>query len=90
MGNFDGEYQHYYLIEKGYIKGILFNLYRYILNSKENRYRKIINVKNLLEIISLLEELNLDLPIYDYSRRERTLAHTIDKERLKYYAKDII
>lgn len=90
IGNFIGEYQHYYWIKSNYIKGMLFNLYYYIYNSRESKYRQIRCTKELLDIISLLEELDIDLPIYDYSRREKTLAHTIDKERLKYYSKDIL
>lgn len=90
IGNFDEEYQHYYLVEEKYIKGILFNLYMYLWNSRINKSKQIINIKKLLDLISLLEEIDRDLPIYDYSRREKTLAHTIDKEKLKYYSKEIL
>ena len=82
------EYQYYYFIKNSFISGIVYNLYKYFTN-EINLFDKE-KVKELLNIISLLEELDLDLPIYDYSRREKTLAHTIDKERLKYYAKDIL
>lgn len=90
IGNFDGEYQFYYWIESKYIKGILFNLYSYIKSFQKSKYKQTIYIKKILDLISLLEDLEIDLPIYDYSRREKTLAHTIDKERLKYYSKRIL
>lgn len=80
------EYQYYYFIKNIYIKGIVYNIF----NLMENSYYGHQSLLNFLELISLLKELDMDLPIYDYSRREKTLAHTIDKERLKYYAKAIL
>lgn len=87
LGN-EGEYQYYYFIKNSFISGIVYNLYKYF--TKEINLFDKEKVKELLNIISILEEIDLDLPIYDYSRREKTLAHTVDKERLKYYSKDII
>lgn len=84
IGSYEDEYQYYYFIKNTYINGILFNLLNTCKMAKGSTIEKI------LDIISLLEELDIDLPIYDYSRREKTLAHTIDKERLKYYSKQIL
>lgn len=39
----------------------------------------------LIKINSLLEELDIDIPIYDYSRRDREFAHKINKEKIKKY-----
>lgn len=85
IGSYEDEYQYYYFIKNTYINGILFDL----LNTCKMK-REEVQLKKILDLISLLEELDMDLPIYDYSRREKTLAHTIDKERLKYYSKDIL
>ncbi len=85
MGNLTLEYQYYYLIETSYIKGILYNLYGYSLYYTKDKQE--IYIKQLLELIDLLEELNIDIPIYDYSRKDKTFAHKIDKEKLKYYSK---
>ena len=41
----------------------------------------------LIKINSLLEELDIDIPIYDYSRRDKVLVHEINKEKIKYYSK---
>lgn len=89
IGNFIGEYQYYYWIEKQYIKGILYDLERYLRYSP-NKVARETKIDNLLELISLLEELDIDIPIYDYSRREETLAHKIDKEKIKYYQKELL
>lgn len=84
IGNFIGEYQYYYWIKKEAITGILYNLYSYIIQSKKGQR---LYMENLLELIDLLEELTIDIPIYDYSRRNKNLAHKIDKDKLKYYLK---
>ena len=83
MGKFYDEYQYYYLIKNTYIKGIVYNLLNYSL--KEELYQ----LKNLENLITLLEELNLDIPIYDYSKRDKTLVHKINKEKFKYYQKKV-
>lgn len=89
IGSCEEEYQYYYLIENIYISGIVYNFYSHFIKEINRFDRK--KVKELLDLISLLEELDMmNLPIYDYSRREKTLAYTIDKERLKYYSKDIL
>lgn len=84
----EDEYQYYYFIKNTYINGIVYNLYNHFIKEINLFDRE--KVKELLDLISLLEKLGMDLPIYDYSRREKTLAHTIDKERLKYYSKRIL
>ena len=80
------EYQYYYFIKNIYIKGIVYNLSRLI----EDSYRGHQSLLNLLELIRLLEELDINIPIYDYSRRDKTSVHKIDKEKLKYYQKEIL
>lgn len=82
----DGEYQYYYFIKSSYIKGIVYNLPKLI----EDGYLGDRSLLNLLELINLLEELDIDIPIYDYSRRDKTLSHTIDTEKLKYYSKSLL
>ena len=83
MGNYDGEYQYYYFIQNTYIIGIVYNL----LNIQKTRTRfEKDPIIELIEISSLLEELNIDIPIYDYARRDNTVAHKINKEKLKYYS----
>lgn len=84
----DGEYQYYYFIENTYIKGIVYNLYNYLMNREYKFDKK--KVKELLELIDLLEELHIEIPIYDYSRRDQLLAHEIQKEKIKYYFKKIL
>lgn len=86
IGNYIGEYQYYYWIKNNYIKGILYNLYNYFLLSQKGK----IYIKDLLELIELLEELNINIPIYDYSRRDKTHAHIINQEKLKYYSKELL
>lgn len=81
-----GEYQYYYFIKNIYIKGIVFNINLLLENSCHGDQE----LSKLVELIDLLEELDKDIPIYDYSRREKTLAHKIDKEKLKYYQKEIL
>lgn len=89
IGSYEDEYQYYYFIKNTYIKGIVFDLLNVSFIKRENKFKKWQLIK-LLELISLIEQLNMDLPIYDYSRREKILAHTIDKEKLKYYSKEIL
>lgn len=90
IGNFEGEYQYYYWIKRNYIKGILFNLYQYVHNFQNAKHKQIIYTEKILDLISLLEELDMDIPIYDYSRRDKVLVHKIDKEKLKYYSRDFL
>ena len=80
ISNLPGEYQYYYHIKQEYIIGILYNLYYYINsgNSDSQRFR----LKELTDLIELLKSLNKDIPIYDYSRRAKTSAHVIDKEKI--------
>lgn len=85
MGNYYGEYQYYYLIKPEYIKGIVYNLFEYTTGLIHKT-----KLKDFLDLINLLETLNINIPIYDYSRRNETLAHKIDKEKVKYYKKDIL
>lgn len=85
IGNYDGEYQYYYFIDKNYIKGIVYNLFD---SFKYNTF-DFQKIKNLLDLIDLLEILNIDIPIYDYSRRNKTLVHEINKEKIKYYSKKL-
>lgn len=80
------EYQYYYFIKNIYIKGIVYNIYILI----EDSYRGHQTLLNLVELIYMLDELDIDIPIYDYSRREKTFAHKIDKDKLKYYQKEIL
>lgn len=82
-----GEYQYYYFIKNTYIKGIVYSLSRFLVGRYPSQQQVLLN---LLELISLLEQLNIDIPIYDYSRKNKTLVHKIDKEQLKYYQKEII
>lgn len=80
------EYQYYYFIKNTRIKGIVYNIFRLMQDS----YRGHQSLLNLIELISLLQELDIDIPIYDYSRREKTLVHKINKEKLRYYQKNIL
>ncbi len=89
VGNFVGEYQYYYWIKKQHIKGLVYNLYNYTHYKLYSGRRKIY-IETLLELISLLTELNIDIPIYDYSRRDKILVHEINKEKLKYYSKTLL
>lgn len=81
IGNYLGEYQYYYLIKNTYIKGIVYDLLTLFDDYK---------VKKLLELINILEEHNIEIPIYDYSRRDKTLVHEINKEKFKYYSKELL
>lgn len=87
IGHYDEEYQYYYFIQNTYIKGIVYDLLGCFIKQNELNKRKI---EKLLEIISLLEELDIDIPIYDYSRRDKMLVHEINKEKLKYYSREIL
>lgn len=84
----DNEYQQYYFIKNIYIHGIVYNLYKYFIQ-RENKLDKK-KIKDLLELIGLLEEFNIEIPIYDYSRRDKLLVHEINKEKLKYYSKELL
>lgn len=88
IGNFIDEYQYCYLIQNTYIKGIVYNLLESFIK-RYNRFDKQ-KIKNLLELIDLLEELDINIPIYDYSRRDKILVHEINKEKLKYYSKEFL
>lgn len=76
-----GEYQYYYFIRNNYIRGIVYNLYNLI----EYRNNEQQTLSDLQELICLLEELGIDIPIYDYSRRDKSLVHKINKDKLQYY-----
>lgn len=80
MGNKDGEYQYYYFIQSTYIIGIVYNLLK--IQDTYPRLKES-SVVELAEICLLLEELGIDIPIYDYSRRDKVLAHEINKEKIK-------
>ena len=82
----DDEYQYYYFIKNIYIKGIVYNISRLI----EDSYRGHQSLLNLLQLIRLLEELEVDIPIYDYSRRDKTLVHKINREKLKHYSRELL
>lgn len=88
MGNYDEEYQYYYFIQNNHIKGIVYDLLDSFI-TRENKFNEW-KIKNLLELISLLEELKINIPIYDYSRRDNTLVHEINKEKFKYYSKKFL
>lgn len=88
MGNYADEYQYYYLIKNTYIKGIVYNLLD-CFNKRNNKFNEI-EIKNLLELIDLLEQLECNIPIYDYSRRDKVLVHEINKDKLKYYSKEFL
>lgn len=81
----EGEYQYYYFIKNIYIKGIVYNVYEHYIK-RENRFDKT-KMKELMELIHLLDQLKIAIPIYDYSRRDKTVAHIIDKDKLKFYCK---
>ena len=84
MGNYDGEYQYYYFIQHTYIIGIVYNLLE--MQKRKTKFKRD-PIIELIKINSLLEELNIDIPIYDYSRRDKVLVHEINKEKIKYYSK---
>lgn len=86
MGNYDGEYQYYYFIQNTYIIGIVYNLLEMQKRVTKFEDEPIIE---LIKINSLLEELDIDIPIYDYSRRDKVLVHEINKEKIKYYSKKL-
>lgn len=97
IGNFSDEYQYYYFIQNSHIKGIVYNLLEYFIikdnSKKENKFDvwfDKLKIEHLLELIKLLDELDIEIPIYDYSRRDKLVAHEIDKEKIKYYSKDIL
>lgn len=82
-----GEYQYHYLIKNSFIKGIQYDLYKCIINCQYSEIAIIHHIENVLKLITLLEELDIDIPIYDYSRRDKIFAHKINKEKLKNYSK---
>lgn len=84
MGNYDGEYQYYYFIQHTYIVGIVYNLLE--MQKRITKFERD-PIIELIKINSLLEELDIDIPIYDYSRRDKVLVHEINKEKIKYYSK---
>lgn len=84
-----GEYQYYYFIKSNFIKGIQYDLYSCLANEQEGTYMYNNSINEVLQLIDLLEELNIDIPIYDYSRRDKTLVHKINKEKFKYYQKKV-
>ena len=84
-----GEYQYYYFIKSNLIKGIQYDLYSCLVNEQEGTYMYNLSIKEVLQLIDLLEELNLDIQIYDYSKRDKTLVHKINKEKFKYYQKKV-
>lgn len=86
MGSKDGEYQYYYFIQSTYIIGIVYNLLK--IQDTYPRLKKS-SIVELAEIILLLEELDIDIPIYDYSRRDKVLVHEINKEKIKYYSRKL-
>lgn len=88
IGNFEDEYQYYYFIKSTYIKGIVYNLLECFIK-RDNRFNTL-KIRQLLDLINLLEELDVKIPIYDYSRRDKALVHKINKEKLKYYFKELI
>lgn len=47
-------------------------------------------IENSLELIGLLEELNMEIPIYDYSRRNKIYAHRMNKQKLKDYKRKLL
>ena len=87
MRNYDGEYKYYYFIQNTYIIGIVYNLLE--MQKRLSKFENAPIIK-LMEINSLLNELNIDIPIYDYSRRDKLLVHKINKERLNYYSRKIL
>lgn len=89
MGNLIGEYQQYYQISNENIKGILYNLYYCIFTIKDSDSQKFY-LNKVCEIIQLLKELKIDIPIYDFSRRNLTNAHLINKEKLLYLSRNVI
>ncbi len=84
MGNYDGEYQYYYFIQHTYIIGIVYNLLE--MQKRITRFERDPMIE-LIKINLLLEELGIDIPIYDYSRRDKVLVHEINKEKIKYYSR---
>lgn len=84
----DDEYQYYYFIKNTYIVGIVYNLYDCFIENGNCFSKK--SLKNCLELINLLDEINIKMPIYDYSRRENIMAHEINKEKIKYYSKKLL
>lgn len=88
IGSFDDEYQYLEYIKNSYIKGIVYNLHNGLI--EEDNKIDIMYAKKLIELIKLLEKLQIELPIYDYSRRNVDQAHEIDKEKTKYYSKKFI
>ncbi len=82
MGNYDGEYQYYYFIPNTYIIGIVYNLLE--MQKRLTKFEED-PIIELIKISLLLTELDIDIPIYDYSRRDKVLAHKIDKEKLRTY-----
>lgn len=84
MGNYEGEYQYYYFIDHSHIEGIVYNL----LEKEQTKTRHEEDpIVQLQCIDSLLDELGLDIPVYDYSRRKKDEAHIFNREKIKYYAK---
>lgn len=84
ISHFDEEYQYYYFIQNTYIKGIVYNLLECFIKS-QNKFNKR-KIEELLELINILEKFGISIPIYDYSRRDKMLAHEINKEKFKDYS----
>lgn len=86
MGNYDGEYQYYYFIKNSHIIGIVYNLLE--MQKRMPRFDEE-PIMTLIKINSLLEALNINIPIYDYSRRDKLLVHEINKEKIKKYSRKL-
>lgn len=77
--NLPGEYQDYYQIDSDKIIGILYNFYYYM--STKNPDKEKYYIKELRDLINLLNDLDKDIPIYDYSRRDTNNVHIINKTK---------
>ena len=77
-------FRSYYFIQHTYIIGIVYNLLE--MQKRKTKFKRD-QIIELIKINSLLEELDIDIPIYDYSRRDKVLVHEINKEKIKYYSK---
>ncbi len=72
--NWDGEYQVYDKISPEKLVGIECMVYEWV--KEDNSFL----LRNLREILEKMQKLEIDLPVYDFSRQEDDRVHELDKE----------
>ncbi len=83
---YEDEYQAFGTISFEKIIGITCNLYNMALKD-ESLFLK--NLKDLVEMITFMENESIDLPIYDHSRICGRVTHTVDKKSILYLRRNL-